>query len=87
MLTELLMHRMGWDAVWYTGSAPSVWYAVQAWWRGDVCFVGTWTGPQNDLLCVRRCDTAEEAERCLSPGARTILGAALKAWWKARRTT
>lgn len=80
------MYRMAWDAVWFTGSAPRWTTALYWWWRtGNTCFVGTWTGPDRDIICVRRCDTAEEAEAALSPGSRTILGAALKAWWKARR--
>jgi len=32
---------------------------------------GVWTGPQRDLLCVKACETNEEAELCLSPGGWT----------------
>ena len=41
--------------------------------------VGVWTGPQHDLICVRGCDTNEEAERWLSPGGVTITIAAIRA--------
>jgi len=32
---------------------------------------GVWTGPQQDLVCVKHCETNEEAERWLSPGGWT----------------
>jgi len=48
--------------------------------------VGTWTGPQHDLLCLKKCATNAEAEKFLSPGGPTILLAALvaliKAWYR-----
>ena len=74
MLVEWLMHRMGWTDIWYAHPGPMKphhdWYA------------GIWTGPQHDLICVRRCDNNEDAEFCLSPGADTILGAVLLACLK-----
>lgn len=35
---------------------------------GERWHAGMWTGPDHDLICVTECKTAEEAERCLSPG-------------------
>lgn len=79
MITELIMDHFAWEAVW----APHSGYRAK--WRrhcfGSSWFVGTWTGPDRDLICVRDCDTSEEAERWLSPPGRTILHAALRAAW------
>ncbi len=85
MVSEVVMHWMGWSDVWYAhpgarGFWRDLWRYIR--WEGR-WHVGNWTGPQNDLLCVRYCDTNEEAERWLSPGSRTILGAVLKALWRA----
>lgn len=83
MLAEWIMERHGWDAVWFLGSNRP----HPRWWqfaRRDACYVGTWTGPDMDLICVRRCETDEEAEQWLSPGGRTILHAALRSWWRLR---
>lgn len=84
MLAEIIMHRMDWGDVWYAHPG------VRGWWRDlwrylrwdGRWMVGVWTGPQRDLICVRHCDTNEEAERWLSPGSHTILGATLKALWR-----
>ena len=84
MIAETLMHFCGWDAVWYcdicSDDDPE---ELRRGWRElipakDGCLVGTWTGPDRDLLCVRECDTTEEAERWLSPAGRTILHASLR---------
>lgn len=40
--------------------------------------VGTWTGPDGDLLCVKRTAWKCEAERYKSPCGRTILDATLR---------
>lgn len=45
-------------------------------------FVGTWTGPQRDLICLKECKTNKEANKWLSPAGKTILSATLKAVWK-----
>jgi len=76
MIAEWIMDCMGWTDVWYAHPGP--WRTPKRW------HAGIWTGPQLDLICVRRCDTNAEAERCLSPGASTILGAVLAAYCKAR---
>ena len=87
MIAETLMHFCGWDAVWYcdvrSDGDPE---ELRQWWREiipakDGCLVGTWTGPDGDLLCVRECDTAQEAERWLAPPGRTILHAAVRSLW------
>ena len=41
----------GFDSLWFCGG----WFA------------GVWTGPQRDLICVKKCDTNQEAEIWLSP--------------------
>ena len=69
--------------------SPRKTYRGQEWWRfwraffsyGPSIYVGRTTGPDGDLVCVRRCDTAEEANRWLSPAGYTILHAALKSLW------
>jgi hypothetical protein len=81
MIAEWLMERYGWDAVWFLGSNG----LRRGPWRffgPDTCLVGTWTGPDLDLLCVRKCRTSEEAEGCLSPEGWTITHAAIRAWLK-----
>lgn len=84
-MIHLLMYAMEWDSIWFVGSAPR-WTTGVRWWfkHGDTFFVGVWTGPQRDLICVRHCDTNAEAERWLSPGSRTLWGAALKSLWRVR---
>lgn len=72
---EEIMHRMGWTDVWY--AHPGLLALNDRW------HVGIFTGPQNDLICVKHCDTNEEAERYLSPGASDILSAALASEAKA----
>jgi hypothetical protein len=84
MVAEFVMSRCGWDAVWYLAARGDIPSPGRRWWhflRKGACLVGTWTGPDNDLLCVRKCDTRAEAEAFLSPPGRTILDAALRAWW------
>lgn len=84
MIAEWLMERYGWRDVWYLGSNRPERY--RHWWNfigPSACYVGIWTGPDLDLLCVRKCETLEEAKACLSPPGYTILHAALKA--RARR--
>lgn len=89
MIAEIIMHRMDWNEVWYA-DVPR-----RGWWRDAWRYlfkydgrwhVGVWTGPQLDLICVRRCATNAEAERSLSPSGRTILSATLKALWRYWRT-
>jgi hypothetical protein len=77
MLTELLMDLMGWTDAWVLGRSRISWHP----WRRDSAHVGVWTGPHHDLLCVRHCETNEEAEAWLSPSGRTILGATLRSMW------
>lgn len=87
MLSELIMRRYGWDAIWCPEAADPPVRRTSPW--VGRCLVGTWTGPDADLLCVKPCETSEEAERFLSPMAHSILGAVLRAaWhrWKASRT-
>jgi len=68
VLAEWLMERYGWRDVWYLGSNRPERY--RHWWNfigPSACYVGVWTGPELDLLCVRRCTTRGEAEENLSP--------------------
>ena len=57
-LLGYLMEHHDWDSIWHP--YHTIW------------FVGTWTGPDGDMLCLKRCDTQEEAERFMSPGSNTI---------------
>lgn len=72
MFTERLMQSLGWESVW----APDAGDRLLT--RPRSYYVGTWTGPDHDLLCVRRCETSAEAERCLSPVGHSILFAAVR---------
>ena len=84
MIVEWIMNRMYWQDVWFLGyNHPAA--SWRKFTRRDSAYVGVWTGPQNDLICVRHCETNEEAERYLSPGGYTILHAALKSWLKRKR--
>jgi hypothetical protein len=78
MIAEMIMSHYAWE-VWMpnTGQRRPPWALF-----ADGFHVGTWTGPDGDLLCVRKCETAEEAERWLSPPAPTILLACLRALWR-----
>lgn len=82
MLAEVIMAIYGWE-VWSSPIDPEDDVRRRGAWRpwhvfADGFLVGTWTGPDRDLLCVMRCETAEEAERWLSPPAPTILLATLR---------
>src|SRR5260370_38502550 len=83
MIAEWLMERYGWRDVWYLGSNTFPRY--RRWWKfltAKSAYIGVWTGPQHDLICVKECTTNEEAERYLSPEGWTILDAAIRSWWK-----
>jgi hypothetical protein len=56
----------GFTNIWYSnpwpiGSSPTHDTPGQRW------FAGVWTGPENDMLCLKICATNEEAEQWLSP--------------------
>lgn len=57
--------ELGWGDLWCPGSGPE----CKA--KGAVWFAGVWTGPQHDLICLKKCDTNEEANIWLSPSGRT----------------
>ena len=84
MLAEWFMERYGWDAVWFIGS-NGLKHGPFKFMGTDTCYVGVWTGPDSDLLCVRECSTREEAERCLAPSGWTITHAAVRSWVKFMR--
>lgn len=79
----------GQPAPWWNGPEPDP--TVHPWWslkflgtnsRGDGhVLVGIWSGPHGDLLCVRDCETREDANRWLAPSGRTILHACMKSLW------
>lgn len=79
MLTEWLMERYGWRDIWFLGSNGLRRGPFRFIGR-EVCFVGVWTGPDRDLLCVKECATQEEAEQWLSPAGRTIAHATIRSW-------
>ena len=87
MLAEWLMERHGWHDIWFLGSnrprhgrhrrkGPLNFI------RPGACFVGVWTGPQRDLICIKPCTTNQEAEKYLSPPGWTITHAAIRSWLK-----
>lgn len=81
MLAEYIMFKMGWTEVWLPGASgrePSLPGAGQLFEEGTAV-VGMWTGPDDDLLCVKRHDhDVEQARRWCSPPGRTILDACLR---------
>jgi hypothetical protein len=84
MIVEWIMEHSGFDGVWFLGSNR----AHPRWWQfigPDAAYVGCWTGPQSDLICLKHCETNREAEIWLSPPGWTILHAAILAWLKLRR--
>lgn len=77
VIAELVMHVMGWDTVWYAHPG-SMRIAV----KDARFFVSISSGKDCDMVCFRRPKNRfdeVEVERCLSPGGRTILRAALAA--------
>ncbi len=71
MIVEAILHRSGWQHIWYAhpgnfGFRALVRGRFGLLWPGR-WMVGVWTGPQNDLLCVRHCRSNHEAEKYLSP--------------------
>lgn len=83
MIVEWFMDRYGWRDIWYLGSNRPEQY--RHWWSfitEKAAYVGVWTGPQLDLICVRECETNAEAEIWLSPEGWTIFDAALRSWFK-----
>lgn len=90
MVSEVVMHWMGWSEVWYAhpgtrGVLRDCWRYLR--WDGR-WHVGNWSGRDRDLLCVRDCGsmTLPEADPYLSPGSRTIMGATFRAVWRYWRT-
>ena len=56
----------GFTNIWYSnpwpiGTVPTHDTPGQRW------FIGVWTGPDRDLLCLKKCETIAEAEIWLSP--------------------
>jgi len=84
MILEWILRHYQWEAVWCPDAADPRILRNSS--RIGACYVGTWTGPDCDLLCVRRCETLLEAEESLSPEGSSILGAALRAIWHRYRT-
>lgn len=65
-------HAAGFSDIWYAHPVPRDYDDYQ---RGGASerfgprwHAGVFTGPQHDLICVKPCETNEEAERFLSPG-------------------
>ena len=77
MIAEAIMRRFGWEAAWIPDAGGPARIRTKS-----PVYVGTWTGPDADLLCVRRCATSEEAEANLSPEGRGILRAVLLSAWR-----
>lgn len=82
ILVQWLMNRCGFDSVWCCHGI-SVWWDIRV--GGRPWHVGVWTGPEKDLICVKRCETNGEAKQWLSPGSRSLLIAAIKSALLRRR--
>ena len=78
MISELIIHKMGWTVVWYAHPGGSYLRNLTGRWGGR-WHVGVDTGPQHDLICLKHCRTNKEAERWLSPGGSLISIAVIKA--------
>ena len=75
----LIVHHLKWDALWYANPGPTYLQYLRIF--GPRWHAGTWTGPDGDLVCVKKCHTSAEAERCLSPSGWTPGDAVLRALW------
>lgn len=85
MIAELLMRLHGWEAVWCPDASDPFRFRRSL--RLKHVFVGTWTGPQNDLICTKSCETNAEAEEHLSMPASSITRAAVLStfhYWRRR---
>jgi hypothetical protein len=88
MIAEAICHIMGWPDAWYAHPGTlGLWPASRLRFSAQMLVdgrwhVGVWTGREGDLLCVKRCRTNREANRCLSPGAPTLALASLLALMK-----
>ncbi len=83
MLTELIMALYGWSDVWVTtigdpDDAPGSGHPVVDAFKVRGFYVGTWTGPDGDMLCVRRTLNDVAAQRYRSPPGRTLFGAVVR---------
>jgi hypothetical protein len=81
MIVEWIMNRYGWKDIWCLGSNGPL-DSTFKFLGPEKCYVGIWTGPEQDLLCLRKCSTVEQAEKFLSPGGWTILHAVLLSVWR-----
>jgi len=75
-ITEQMV-MYGWSDIWYANPYPLGTDLTRVTVSkkknfGKRWFVGDFTGPDGDLVCVKECQTAEEAERWLSPAGATI---------------
>jgi hypothetical protein len=86
MISEIVMDFFGWETVWRPSACgpetPAAPYRLRRSVELGACLVGTMTGPDGDLLCVRPCPSREDAEKWLSPPGRTIIDAVARALWK-----
>ena len=71
MAASEIMERYGWHDVWMPNKG--------AW------FVGNWTGPEYDLLCLTYCRTNRQGRRFLSPEGKTLTDAIMRARVKISR--
>lgn len=81
MITERIMKHCGFTDIvvvhrdqWHVLGSPRVYY-----------YVGLRAGPDEGYICVVDCLLWDDAIRFISPPGRSILIAAVKAWWKRRR--
>lgn len=65
-------HEARFSDIWYAHPGPHPYMDYQQGGKrerfGPRWHAGVFTGPQHDLICVKPCETNEEAERFLSPG-------------------
>lgn len=89
MIAEWIMRRHNWTAVWYCHNASFRRRMKTSWTYAFLCgpnvFVGNWSGPDRDLVCVK-CESENNivARRLQSPAGWTILDAAVRSWIKLR---
>lgn len=75
MFTELIMHVMKWNDIWYADMSTFSLFKKR--WM-----VGVWSGKDHDMLCTKHCKTTVESYAYMSPSGATIFTACIRSVWR-----